>query len=120
MSKPETVFKAGPVRASIFMNVIERNGREIPMPKVVLEVRYKDKNGDWKGTNSLALSDIPKAILALQKAFDYLVSANEMPATEAPSEPVLQQAYAPEPVIQERVAYSEFGRVMPRQTMLQH
>lgn len=73
MSKPETVFKVGAVRASIFRNIIQKNGKSIPLPKVVIEVRYKDKTGQWNGTNSLSLNDLPKAILALQKAFEYLM-----------------------------------------------
>jgi hypothetical protein len=77
MSKPETVFKVGVVRAAIFRNIIEKNGRTIALPKVVIEVRYKDKTGQWKGTNSLSLNDLPKAILALQKAFEYLTKRKE-------------------------------------------
>ena len=77
MSKPETVFKMGAVRASIFRNIIEKNGQSIPLPKVVIEVRYKDKTGQWQGTNSLSLNDLPKAILALQKAFEYLMEHKE-------------------------------------------
>jgi len=73
MSKPEIIFKVGAVRASVFRNIIEKNGRSIPLPKVAIEVRYKDKTGQWKGTNSLSLNDLPKAILALQKAYDYLM-----------------------------------------------
>ena len=57
MSKPEKVFKMGAVRASIFRNVIERDGKSIPLAKVIIEVRYKDKNGEWKGTNSLSLNE---------------------------------------------------------------
>jgi hypothetical protein len=83
MSKPETSFKVGAVRASVFRNVIINNGRPVPLPKVVLEVRYKDKTtGQWKGTNSLSLNDIPKAILALQKAFEYLTQHKESTAQE--------------------------------------
>ena len=73
MAKPENVFKIGAVRASIFRNVIEKAGQSIALPKVVIEVRYKDKTGQWQGTNSLSLNDLPKAILALQKAFEYLM-----------------------------------------------
>jgi len=73
MGKPETTFKVGAVRASVFRNTIEKNGQLIPLPKVVVEVRYKDKTGQWQGTNSLSLNDLPKAILALQKAFEYLM-----------------------------------------------
>ena len=74
MSKPEKVFKAGAVRASVFRNVFEKNGQEIPIKKVVIEVRYRDKNGEWKGTNSLSLNEVPKAVTALQQAYEYLVS----------------------------------------------
>jgi hypothetical protein len=65
MSKPETVFKVGAVRAAVFQNVIEKNGQSIKLPKVVIEVRYKDKTGQWQGTNSLSINDIPKAILGV-------------------------------------------------------
>ena len=77
MSKPETVFKIGAVRASIFRNIIEKAGKSIPLPKVVIEVRYKDKTGQWQGTNSLSINDLPKAILALQKAFEYLMERKD-------------------------------------------
>ena len=84
MSKPETVFKVGAVRASIFRNIIEKAGKSIPLPKVVIEVRYKDKTGQWNGTNSLSLNDLPKAILALQKAFEYLTTHKEPEEAEGP------------------------------------
>jgi hypothetical protein len=82
MSKPEISFKVGAVRASVFRNVVVNNGRQIPLPKVVIEVRYKDKTGQWNGTNSLSLNDIPKAILALQKAFEYLTQHREPESAE--------------------------------------
>jgi hypothetical protein len=80
MSKPETVFKVGAVRASVFKNIISKDGQSIPLAKVVIEVRYKDKTGNWQGTNSLSINDLPKAILALQKAFEYLME-NKMSVT---------------------------------------
>lgn len=87
MTKPETVFKVGAVRASIFRNLLIRDGQSIPLPKVVIEVRYKDKTGQWQGTNSLSLNDLPKAILALQKAFEYLMEhKGREPETEVGSE----------------------------------
>ncbi len=73
MSKPEITFKAGAVRASVFRNTVIKAGQSIPLPKVVIEVRYKDKTGQWQGTNSMSVNDLPKAILALQKAFEYLM-----------------------------------------------
>ncbi len=73
-SKPDAVFKVGAVRASVFINTFMRDGKEVPLPKVVLEVRYKDKTGEWRGTNSLSINELPKAVLALEKAFEYLTA----------------------------------------------
>ncbi len=77
MAKPEKVFKMGAVRASVFRNTIEKDGRTIQLPKVVIEVRYKDKTGQWNGTNSLSVNDLPKAIVALQKAFEHVIEHKE-------------------------------------------
>ena len=89
MSKPEKVFKIGAVRASIFQNSTVRNGKAILFPKVVLEVRYRDKTGNWKGTNSLSLNDLPKAILGLQKSYEYLMDKKtEKPDLEVTAERV--------------------------------
>lgn len=82
MSKPEISFKIGAVRASVFRNTVLNNGQMVSLPKVVIEVRYKDKTGRWNGTNSLSLNDIPKAILALQKAFEYLTQHREPGSAE--------------------------------------
>ena len=83
MAKPEKTFKVGPVRASVFRNPIQQNGRNILLPKVVIEVRYKDKTGVWKGTNSLSLNDLPKAVVALQSAYSYLLE-NKGPTESDP------------------------------------
>lgn len=62
----------GPCRVSIFRNICFKDGKELILPKALLDVRYKDKHGRWRGTHSLALHEIPKAILALQKAFEWV------------------------------------------------
>ena len=72
MVRPEKVFKVGACRASVFRNEVLKDGRKLDLPKVVFQVRYKDRDGRWKGTNSLSINDLPKAILALQKAYEYL------------------------------------------------
>ena len=74
MPAPEVSFKVGAVRAAIFRNTIQRNGKPVNIGKVLLEVRYCDKDGNWKSTHSMSANEIPKAILALQKAYDYLMT----------------------------------------------
>ena len=93
MTKPEKVFKMGAVRASIFQNTIHRDGQSVALPKVVIEVRFRDKSGEWKGTNSLSINDLPKAITALQKAYEYLLGegANrEQPSVSPNPTPAMQ------------------------------
>ncbi len=98
MSKPEKVFKMGAVRAAIFRNTIQRNGQPISLPKVVIEVRYRDKDGQWQGTNSLSLNDLPKAVAALQKAYEYLLANRERQSVgEATPPPPLPKVSTWEP-----------------------
>jgi hypothetical protein len=84
MSKPEVSFKVGAVRAAIFRNTLQRGTRTISIGKVILEVRYRDKDGQWKSTHSMSANEIPKAILALQKAYEHLMCR---PSEETESEP---------------------------------
>jgi hypothetical protein len=77
-NKPEKVVKAGSVRAVIWRNVPKgASGPRSSIAKVVLEVRYRDAAGRWRGTPSLSIPDLPKAILALQEAYAYLMASAE-------------------------------------------
>jgi hypothetical protein len=72
-TNPEKIIMVGACRVSVFRNVVLVDGKDVEIPKVVLEVRYKDKHGRWRGTQGMTLREIPKAILALQKAYEYLL-----------------------------------------------
>jgi len=50
----------------------------------MLEVRYKDPSGTWKSTHSLSLNELPKAILALQKAYEYLMAPKQVDSENVP------------------------------------
>ena len=39
---------------------------------VSINKRYKTKEGSWKNTSSFSESDLPRASLALQKAYEFL------------------------------------------------
>ena len=89
MPKPEITFKMGAVRVAVFRNTIQHKGKVISLPKVAVEVRYRDKTGQWKGTHSLSLNDLPKAIAALQKAYEYILAnsgSQEATTTADPTE----------------------------------
>ena len=76
MVRPEQSFKCGACEAAIFENEVARNGAKVKIKKVSFQKRYKSSEGEWKTTYSLDVNDIPKAILALSKAYEYLVLGN--------------------------------------------
>lgn len=73
MPKPEKRFKCGGCEAAVFENEINKKWKIGKIKKVSFQKRYKSMNGEWRSTNSLDINEIPKAILALSKAYEYLV-----------------------------------------------
>ncbi len=69
MVVPIKKFSVGGVQVAIW----ENEGKEgTQFNSVSLDRRYMDKEGNWQSTNSLKKNDLPKAILALQKAYEYI------------------------------------------------
>jgi len=73
MQRPHHIIKAGPCRVSIFKNTIRINGTDVEFPKLKLEVIFR-RHGRWGRTSSISLRELPAAIMALQKAHEYLLS----------------------------------------------
>ena len=90
MSKPIEVIRVGAVNVSIFENTIMKDDKILTIPKVVFQVRYKDKQGQWKSTSSLSVNDIPKAINALQRAYQILTEKDQKNA-DIPGEEIVTQ-----------------------------
>ncbi len=74
MAQPEKKYKAGACTASVFANEIKTDKGTAKVRSVALQRSYKDKEGNFQNTTSFRANDIPKAILTLSKAYDYLVS----------------------------------------------
>ena len=72
MAQPEKRLKAGSCEAAVFENEINRDGKTVLVKKVSIQKSYKDKDDEWKSTHSLDQNDIPKMMLALSKAYEYL------------------------------------------------
>ncbi len=71
---PERKIRAGAVSATVWLNKGQKeNGEESEYRTISLERSYKDKGGEWKSSNSMRVSDVPKAVAALQKAYEHLV-----------------------------------------------
>ena len=76
-NKPEMTFRAGGVKATIWNNSAMKDGKKIEYKTVSFDRSYKDKEDAWKTTNSLRSNDIPKAVLVLSKAFEYIALKEE-------------------------------------------
>lgn len=77
MAQPEIRFRCGRCESAVFENEIERSGGSVKVKKVSFQKRYRSPDGAWKTTQSLDVNEIPKAILLLSKAYEYLVLGNE-------------------------------------------
>ena len=74
---PEITFRHGPCSASIWAT--QRKGKHgtFMARSVTFQKRYKDRQmGEWKTSNTLFPDDIPKMVLVLNKAYEYLTSNN--------------------------------------------
>lgn len=74
---PEKKFKAGAVTATIWKNQGKNTDGDFEYKTISLERNYRNSDGDWKNTNTLRINDLPKAKLALQKAYEYLTLQEE-------------------------------------------
>ena len=73
--KPEAKFRVGGLTAAIWTHRnTARNGHSFTQRKATLERTYQDAQGAWRQTNSYDVNDLPKAILALHKAYEYLAT----------------------------------------------
>ncbi|MBS3123624.1 hypothetical protein J4437_03225 [Candidatus Woesearchaeota archaeon] len=71
---PERKFRAGAISATIWLNKGQsKNGLETEYKTVSLERCYTDKEGKWQNTTTMRVNDLPRASVALQKAYEYLV-----------------------------------------------
>ena len=74
MAQPEMIFKNGGCNAAIFSKEITRGDRTFQIRSVSFQKRYMDKAGEWQTSSSLDVTDLPKAVLVINKAYDYLTS----------------------------------------------
>lgn len=66
-------FSAGCIQATIWKN----DNDKFTFSTVRLQKSYMDKAGTWQHTESLRVNDLPKTIVVLQKAYEYLVLKGE-------------------------------------------
>jgi hypothetical protein len=72
--RPIRRIRAGAVKLAVWQNGV--NGNEFET--VIITRSYKDKNGEWKDSNSFRVSQIPQVILVLQKAYEQATLSEEV------------------------------------------
>ncbi len=77
MTQPVKKFRAGQVNCALWENELTVNGRTVTKLSATLERRYKDKNEQWKSSNSLGRNEIPLAIYCLEKAFEAMIEERQ-------------------------------------------
>ena len=76
--KPKKTFRAGSVRASIWDNEVRlSNGDLTNMPRICVERRYKNDQGEWVSTNYFNINELAKLQAVIRAAFDYLVVSQQ-------------------------------------------
>jgi len=71
---PEKKFKAGAISATVWKNTGQsKDGQAVEYRSISIDRRYMDKNKEWQSTTSMRLNDLPKAVVVLQQAYEYLV-----------------------------------------------
>lgn len=72
---PEKQFRAGAISATIWRNnITKKDGSSAEIMTISFQRSYKDKEtAEWKKTSSMRSMDLPKAVVVLNKAYEYLV-----------------------------------------------
>ncbi|MBI2140769.1 hypothetical protein HYU14_07645 [Candidatus Woesearchaeota archaeon] len=72
---PERKFSTGAVAVTIWKNngTNKTTGSVESYNTIKIERRYKDKQGNWQSSSYFRINDLPKAALAVQKAYEHLV-----------------------------------------------
>lgn len=76
-SGPVKNFRAGALNVSVWANKREVDGKEVEFHNVTIKRGYKDKDDKWQNTDSLRTSDLPKAVMLLNKAYEHLTLSEE-------------------------------------------
>jgi hypothetical protein len=79
-NQPEKKIRSGAISATIWANEQDTPNGKVLYKTVSFERSYKDKDGKWQGTSKLRSMDIPRAVLVLNKAYEYLALGEEVEA----------------------------------------
>ncbi len=71
-NKYEKKISAGSVSATVWANKVQKGDEEVIMKTTTISKNYKDKEDQWKQSNSFTLSDLSDLDLVVRKTREYL------------------------------------------------
>lgn len=72
--KPTKEFRAGTVKAAVWKEQREENGRSSVCYSVKIEKRYYDEGSkEWRNTDYFFANDLPRLRLVAERAFEFIV-----------------------------------------------
>ncbi len=72
--RPIKEFRAGCIRASIWLKEREKDGRTIDTHSVRIEKRFFDeKTKEWKASDCFFVDELPRLRLVAERAFEFIV-----------------------------------------------
>ncbi|MBI4021309.1 MAG: hypothetical protein HY369_03635 [Candidatus Aenigmarchaeota archaeon] len=75
-TKPVRTFRAGGVTASVWINVVDKDGAQVKLPSIRITRTYRDADG-FKETSRFAVGDLPKVQLVAAKAYEHLAMGGQ-------------------------------------------
>ena len=92
-TRPEREFRVGAVRVTVWGNPrYGADGKTWVSHRIAMDRGYKDHDGNWKKADTLETDDIPKAILALKRAYEYLTMNKPANAGDTPTPDAIPMA----------------------------
>ena len=73
VGQPLARFRAGAMSCALWENEINVSGTTKTVLKASVTRRYKDRNGDWKSSQSFSRNEIPLAVYCLERAFAKII-----------------------------------------------
>ena len=73
VGQPLARFRAGAMSCALWENEINVNGTMKTVLKAGVTRRYKDRDGNWKSSQSFSRNEIPLAIYCLERAFEKII-----------------------------------------------
>ncbi len=68
--QPVKKYSAGGLQVAVWENESKTGGK---FHTVSMDRSYKDNKDNWQKTNTLRVNDIPKAVVALTRAYEFAV-----------------------------------------------